>query len=124
MHKLKASTSAAAALLALSGCKSTYLRSLEDIPKDRSRPVQASAKNWNLFFIGLNNSANEQAVKDLEKSCPTGAVKVSLVESEFTFWLAGFLYAENIKAHGYCEDPISAHRPSSDPSTRLPLAEL
>ncbi len=88
----------------LSGCTTTQLKSFNDLPKERSRPVKAEADNWVIMFNGTNNEASQQAVNSLAQQCADKPVKVTLVENTFSFWLLPYLYKERISAHGYCAE--------------------
>lgn len=99
---LKKTVLVGAGVFAIQGCTVAVLRSMDDLPQDRSRPVTAEAENWVILLNGTNNGADQQAVEQLAKSCPDAGVKVSVVENKYSFWLLSFLYRDQVTAHGYC----------------------
>jgi hypothetical protein len=91
------------AALTQTACTSAHVHSLGDLPLERGKPVHAEADNWVVLLQGTNNEANVQAMNSLARQCPDSAVKVSMVENRYQFWLLSFLYKEKVSAYGYCE---------------------
>lgn len=92
------------AALTTTACTSAHLKSMSDLPEKRGKPVHAEAENWVFFLNGFNNDANLQAMNSLSQQCPNSAVKVSMVENRYQFWLSTFLFKDKVSAHGYCEN--------------------
>lgn len=95
----------AALLTTQTACTSAKIKSISDLPEERSKMVHAQAENWNILLQGTNNGFNEQVLEQLNKSCPNSKVNVSMVESRYTIYLLDFLYKEKVSAYGYCEKP-------------------
>lgn len=92
------------AALTQTACTTTHLRSMSDIPEKRGKPVHAEASNWVVLLNGFNNDANVQAMNSLAQQCPNSAVKVSMVENRYQWWLMSFLFKDKVSAYGYCEN--------------------
>jgi hypothetical protein len=91
------------AALTQTACTTAHVHSIGDLPLERGKPVHAEADNWIVLLQGTNNDANVQAMNSLAQQCPDSAVKVSMVENRYQFWLLSFLFKEKISAYGYCE---------------------
>ena len=89
--------------LTQTACTTTHLRSMSDLPEQRGKAVHAEADNWVVLLQGTNNEANVQALNSLAQQCPNSAVKVSMVENRYQFWLLSFLYKDKVSTYGYCD---------------------
>lgn len=88
--------------LVLAGCASIESVSLTSIPKERSRPISASASR--MIFLGFNfdnNYVNEVPRRLIDK-CEGGTITGILTKDESIWYFPPFVYERRVAAQGYC----------------------
>ena len=86
----------------LASCVSLKTVSLTQIPKKRSRPVQASADKT--IFLGFNfdNNFVDTLTGRLKDQCRNGRISGILTKDEITNYFLFIVWNRKVTARGYC----------------------
>lgn len=83
-------------------CVSLRTVSLTQIPKKRSRPVQASADRTIILGFNFDNDYVDRVTAQLKDQCRGGKVTGILTKDEVTNYFLFFVYNRKVTARGYC----------------------
>jgi hypothetical protein len=114
---------AALALVASTGCASLQSVSVTNIPRERGRPVEATADNPAFLGLHFDNDFADDLPDELRKQCPGGKVTGIYSKYESTWYV--LVQNRSVTAKGYCvkgEDfePPAAAAPAAPASAPLP----
>ena len=92
-----------ASLLALSGCTSLQSVSVNSVPSDRSRPVEASEDNTAFLGIHFDNDFVNELPARLRNQCKGGKVTGIFTKHE-SYWYV-IIGRRKVTVKGYCTIP-------------------
>lgn len=84
-----------------SGCASLHSVAQTNVPKDRSKPIEAEGSTWAILGIYFSNSFADDAMEGLRSKCPNGKVSGVFTKYENRFYL--LWTTRTVKATAYCE---------------------
>lgn len=103
-------------VLSFSGCASLHSVALTNVPKDRSKPIEAEGSTWAILGIYFSNSFADEAITGLREKCPNGKVSGVFTKYENRFY---FLWTtRTVKASAFCEGVASNSAGSSSAGSR------
>jgi hypothetical protein len=99
-----------------SGCASLQSVSVTNIPRERGRPVEASADNPAFLGLHFDNDFADGLPDDLRRQCPDG--KVTGIYSKYQSTWYVLVQTREVTVHGYCvvpEPQAAAPAPAAAP---------
>jgi hypothetical protein len=82
------------------GCASLQSVSVTNIPRERGRPVEASADNPAFLGLHFDNDFADELPDELRKQCPDGNVTGIYAKYESTWYV--LVQNRSVTVHGYC----------------------
>lgn len=104
-------------LTAGTGCASLQSVSVTNIPRERGRPVEASADNPAFLGLHFDNDFADELPDELRKQCPDGKVTGIYAKYESTWYV--LVQNRSVTVHGYCvkgEEVLAAPVSPAPPS--------
>jgi hypothetical protein len=98
------------------GCASLQSVSVTNIPRERGRPVEASADNPAFLGLHFDNDFADDLPDQLRKQCPGGKVTGIYAKYESTWYV--LVQNRSVTAKGYCvkgEDQVEPRAPAAAP---------
>jgi hypothetical protein len=105
------------------GCASLESVSVTNIPRERGRPVQASADNPAFLGIHFSNGFADELPDELRRQCPRGKVTGIYSKYESTWYV--LVQNRSVTVKGYCvtgDGPRSPFSQSPTPGAAPPPA--
>lgn len=90
------------------GCASLQSVSVTNIPRERGRPVEASADNPAFLGLHFDNDFADGLPDELRRQCPDG--KVTGIYSKYQSTWYVLVQTREVTVHGYCvaAEPVPA----------------
>ncbi|HVY25886.1 MAG TPA: hypothetical protein VHB79_05015 [Polyangiaceae bacterium] len=99
-----------------SGCASLQSVSVTNIPRERGRPVSASADNPAFLGLHFDNDFADGLPDELRRQCPDG--KVTGIYSKYQSTWYVLVQSREVTVHGYCVVP--EHQAAAPPAIAPP----
>ena len=109
------------ALWGATGCASLQSVSVTNIPRERGRPVEATADNVAFLGLHFSNDFADGLTDDLRAQCPDG--KVTGIYSKYESRWYVLVQNRSVTAHGYCvrgEQAAAPAPPAAPKAAPLP----
>lgn len=104
---------AALVLVTGTGCASLQSVSVTNIPRERGRPVEATADNPAFLGLHFDNDFADDLPDELRRQCPGGKVTGIYSKYESTWYV--LVQNRSVTAKGYCvkgDEPVAAPAPA------------
>ena len=90
--------------LCLSACTYTRAVSETNVPRERGRPVEVTAKKNIILGLNFDNDEVLQLTRKLRDKCPNGSVRGIMTQDLTTLYIGFFYWERKTQAKGYCVD--------------------
>ncbi len=106
------------------GCTSLQSVSVNSVPTNRSRPIEASESNTAFLGIHFDNDFVDDLPSRLTAQCPGGKVTGIFTKHESTWYV--LVEQREVRVSGYCvyERPSSPRAPVAKRASATPLAPV